>query len=84
MPEERDAFAIVQALNYFEVMVFGRHIDVYSDHDPLQYVVRGAPANSKFYRWSIFLNRFDITVYHRHGYFNVNADHFTRAPMKEV
>ena len=28
-PVEREAFAVVQALNYFEVIVFGHHIDIY-------------------------------------------------------
>ena len=56
LPVEREAFAVVQALNYFEVIVFGWHVDVFSDHDPLKYVICGAPANSKLCRWSINLN----------------------------
>ena len=83
-PVEREAFAVVQALNYFEVLVFGRHVDVYSDHDPLKYVICGAPANSKLCRWSIYLNRLDITVYHRPAHLNVIADYYSRAPMKEI
>ena len=50
---------------------------------PLKYVICGAPANSKLCRWSIYLNRFDITVYHRPGHLNVIADYYSRAPMKE-
>jgi hypothetical protein len=82
-PIEREAFAIIQSLDYFEVIIFGHHVDVYTDHDPLKYIICGAPANSKLARWSIYLNRFDITVYHRRGHLNFIADFYSRAPIVE-
>jgi hypothetical protein len=78
---EREAFAVVYALNYFNVMTYRSHVDVYSDHDPLKYIVTGAPGNAKLCRWSLALQAHDITVYHRPGKKNINADFWTRADM---
>ena len=80
-PVEREALAVVHALNYFDVIVYGCHFDVYTDHDPLKYVICGAPSNSKLCRWSLSLQRFDMTAFHRAGHRNINADYFSRCEV---
>ena len=36
-PIEREAFAVIYALNYFDVLIYGRRVEVFTDHDPLKY-----------------------------------------------
>ena len=78
---EREAYAIVRSLDNFEVLIFGHHVDIFCDHDPLRFIICGAPNNSKLCRWNLYLARFDITVYHKAGHLNFIADYYSRATM---
>jgi hypothetical protein len=75
---EKESYAVIYALRQFDVIVFGSHIDLYSDHDPLSYMMNGSPKSAKMTRWSISLNRYDITIHYKQGVLNVNADCLSR------
>ena len=75
---EKEAYAVVYALKKFDTIVFASHIDLYTDHNPLQYLASCVPQSSKLTRWSLSLTRYDITVRHIKGSLNVTADCLSR------
>ena len=44
---EREAYAVIWALNRFRDIVYGTKVTVYCDHNPLQYVRECAPKSAK-------------------------------------
>ena len=66
---EREAYAIIWALDKFRDLVFGSKITVVCDHnplqyirDPLQYIRDCAPKSAKLLRWSLALQEFDLEI----------------------
>jgi hypothetical protein len=74
----RDLILILFALRKFDVWVFGAKINLYSDHNPLQYLVSCAPRSAKLTRWALSLTRYDLNVQHIKGTDNVSADFLSR------
>ena len=75
---EREAFAVIHALNHFEVIVHGSPIRLYCDNDPLQALVNNSLTSNKICRWMLYMQKFDITVYHIPGSLNIVADNLSR------
>jgi len=75
---ERDAYGILFALKKFEYIIFGRKIELYTDHNPLQYLTASAPNSPKLTRWLQSLAQCDITVRRIKGRDNVIADCLSR------
>ena len=75
---EKEAYAIIHALQKFDYLIFGREIHLYTDHDPLQYLAVSAPKSSKLTRWALSLSRYNIQVHHTRGVDNVIADCLSR------
>jgi len=59
---EREAYAIIWALEKLRDTIFGSKITVVSDHNPLQYVRDCAPKSAKLLRWSLALQDFDLEI----------------------
>ena len=49
---EREAYAVLVALKKYMNWIFGTQVTVYSDHNPLQYLIESAPKSAKLMRWS--------------------------------
>ena len=64
---EREAFSVIFALQKFDVIIFGSKIILFTDHNPLKFLVNGAPKSAKLTRWSLSLQRYDIEVKHIAG-----------------
>jgi len=75
---EREAYAIIWALNRFRDTIFGAQITVVSDHNPLQYIRDCAPKSAKLLRWALALQEFDLIVKYKKGTENVVADFLSR------
>ena len=75
---EKEAFAVIAILHRLDVIVFGFHILLYTDHNPLTYLVNCLPKSAKLTRWALALQRYDITVLHRSGKDNSNVDSLSR------
>ena len=75
---EKEAYAVIFALRKFDVWVFGAKINLYSDHNPLQYLVSCAPRSAKLTRWALSLTRYDLNVQQIKGTDNVSADFLSR------
>jgi hypothetical protein len=75
---DREAFAILYALQKFGVIVFGSKIILYSDHNPLQFMTKGNPSSAKLLRWSLAIQKYDLDVRHIKGSDNKVADCLSR------
>ena len=75
---EREAYAVLSALNKFDTWVFGARVLVVSDHNPLTYLTQGMPQGAKLARWALALQRYNMTITYREGSRHGNADAMSR------
>jgi len=75
---EREAYAILWALNKFHDITFGAHITILCDHDPLKYLLENTTHSPKLTRWSLAIQQYDISILHIKGSKNVLADGLSR------
>lgn len=78
---EKEALALVLALQHFEVYVGGaaQPVAVYTDHNPLTFLDRMRNQNHRLMRWSLILQGFNINIQHIRGCDKVVADALSRA-----
>ena len=78
---EKEALALVLALQHFEVYVGGaaQPVTVYTDHNPLTFLDRMRNHNQRLMRWSLLLQGFNLNIQHIRGRENVVADALSRA-----
>jgi hypothetical protein len=75
---EREAYAIIWALAKYQDIIFGCHIMIFSDHNPLTYLTENIPKSAKLTRWTLALQEYDITLKYNKGKLNVLADGLSR------
>lgn len=82
----REALAIVFTLEKLYKYIFGHHVEVFTDHKPLEGIFRskrGAPSviASRLQRYVWRLSHFDYSVTYKKGVENGNADCLSRLPI---
>ena len=65
---EKEAYAIVWALNYFSAYIFGQNVIVYSDHPALQWLRNMKKPNGKLARWLLHFEEFYYEIIHKAGH----------------
>ena len=75
---EREAYAVIWALNRFKSWICLSKIKIFSDHNPLTFLTESTTKSSKLARWSLALQEFDIQFFYRPGNKNVVADFLSR------
>lgn len=80
---EREAYAIVWALQRLESWLYGSSIVVVTDHNPLRFLTLSAPHSARLTRWALALQRFDLRVEYKKGKQNSNADALSRLVVPE-
>lgn len=81
----REALAIVFALKKFHKFVFGHFVTIFTDCQPLPAIFSGKKdistvINSRFLRWMLLLQNYDVEIRHRPKRLTVNADALSRLP----
>ena len=71
---EKEAGAIVWALQKFKNYVFAKPIEIQTDHRPLVHLKTLAEKSSRVARWILVLHKFDKKTAHLKGSQNVRAD----------
>ena len=76
---EKEALAIVYAVDKFHYYLYGRHFIIQSDHQPLSHLFNNAKAisptsSSRIKRWSLTLSAYSYTITHKPGKNLGNAD----------
>jgi len=62
---ERESYAIMVALLKWHDIIFGSHITMWCDHNPLTYIVSCAPKISRLTRWALALQQYNLTLKNR-------------------
>ena len=77
---EKEALALILALQHFEVYVSGGRepIEVRTDHNPLVFLNRFKNKNSRLTRWSILLQEWNLLIKHVNRKDNVVPDALSR------
>lgn len=78
---EKEALALIWALQHFEVYVGGgvHPVVVFSDHNPLTFLSSLQNTNQRLMRWALFLQPYNLSIRHIKGSDNVMADALLRA-----
>ena len=81
---EKEALALIWALQHFEVYVgFGSSpVVVYTDHNPLTFLCSLSCPNRRLMRWTLFLQSYCLEIRHIKGKDNIVADALSRAPVE--
>ncbi len=77
---EKEALALILALQHFEVYVgsSSQLVTVYTDHNPLVFLQRMSNANHRLMRWSLICQSYNLLICHKKGIDNVIADTLSR------
>jgi len=78
---EKEALALIQALQHYEVYLkpTAEPVQVFTDHNPLTFIHRCKSSNQRVLRWSLLLQDYDLSINHIPGSENVVADALSRA-----
>lgn len=75
---EKEAYAVVWSLNKYHDIIFGAHVTVFTDHNPLLYLLQNTTHSAKLTRWSLSIQQYDVSFEHIKGKKNVLADGLSR------
>jgi len=75
---EREAYAVLQAVNKYKQWTYNTKVTVHSDHNPLTFLTSTAPKSAKLMRWSLALAEFNMEFKYRSGKSNIPADTLSR------
>jgi len=75
---EREAFTIICALRKRHAIIFGSHIVIYFDHNPLTCVVQCVPKSTRLMGWAHALQQYDFELRYKTGKCNMAADCLSR------
>ena len=77
---EREALAVVSAIQEFYPYLYGFHFDLYTDHNPLVSLKTLKDYGGRASRWLLLSQQFQFTVKYKPGGSNGNADSLSRRP----
>ncbi|GFW42339.1 transposon Tf2-9 polyprotein [Trichonephila clavipes] len=80
---EREALAVVWALNKFRGYIDGASITVASDHQPLRWLMKLKSPTGRLARWALQLQSFNLNMEYIPGKSNVVADMLSRPACHE-
>jgi hypothetical protein len=75
---EREALAMIFAIQKFRHYLLGYPFVFYVDHDALKYLINKLDLSGRLARWVLLLQEFDFTIVVRPGKSHGNADHLSR------
>ena len=64
-----------------DLLYYAPSFCVYTDNNPLTYVMKSATLNATGHRWIAELSNFNFTIKYRPGEQNVDADFLSRSPL---
>ena len=81
---EREAYAIIYAIEKLRPYLYGAKFLILTDHKPLRSLFTKQMANTRIQRWSILLSEFGAKICYHKGKLNVRADLLFRMPPHTV
>ena len=79
---EKEALAVVFAVNHFRTYLLGKKFSLITDHSALRWL-HSIEAKGRLGRWVMDLQEYEFTVHHRPGSDNGNADALSRLPRMQ-
>ena len=76
---EKEALALLMALEHFKVYVSHSPVVVYTDNNPLVFIEKMKLKNQRLLRWSLTLQPYNLNIRHIKGTDNLIADALSRA-----
>lgn len=77
---EREALAVLWAMERFRGYVEGAQVSVISDHQPLRWLMSLKSPSGRLARWALALQSYDLNIDYTPGRQNVIADMLSRPP----
>ena len=68
----------------FHEYLYGGSFDVYTDNNPLTYIMTSAKLDATGQRWVAALSLYNFQIYYRSGKINTNADALSRIPWERT
>ena len=68
----------------FHEYLYGGNFDVYTDNNPLTYIMTTAKLDATGQRWVAALSLYNFQIYYRSGKTNANADALSRIPWERM
>lgn len=81
---EKEALAIVLAVEHFRMYLYGQEFVVVTDHQPLKWLMTIKEPQPRVARWIVRLSEYQFTIEYRPGSVNGNADALSRWPADRV
>ena len=78
---EMEGLGVVWAVKHFRPYLYGHACEVYTDHSALTSLLNTLQPSGKLARWGMAIQELDITIHHRAGSSNGNADALSRAAL---
>ena len=80
---EREALAVVWAVQKFRGYIEGSQVTVYTDHQPLKWLFTLKTPTGRLARWSLLLQSYNLNFQYTSGKQNIIADTLSRPPCEE-
>ena len=81
---EKEAYAIIHAIDVFKPYLYGRKFTVYTDHRPLEWLMSKTEPSGRLSRWALKIQEYNIAIGYRAGKNNQNADSLSRIPKPVI
>jgi hypothetical protein len=78
-----ECLAPVWGVSHFRVYLYGRRFVLLTDHEPLKWLMTNEKLTGMHARWAHILSEYDFEIQHRPGKRSVDADGFSRNPLKD-
>ena len=78
---ELETLGLVWAVRYFRPYLLGFPCTVFTDHAACLSILNTARPSGKLARWALSIQEMDLTIKHRPGKSNANADALSRNPI---
>ena len=71
-------------MDKFHDFLYGKHFEVYTDNNPLTYVLTSAKLDATGHRWLAALGSYDFSLKYKSGTSNGDADGLSRRPQDNI
>lgn len=81
---EREAYAVIFALQKLRPYLWGAQFTVFTDHKPLLSLFKAEVKNTRVQRWAMLISEFGCSIEYRKGRNNIRADMLSRIGVATV
>ena len=76
-----ECLAVVWAVIHFRPYLYGTNFTLYTDHQPIKWLMTNDKLTGKLARWALILQEYEFKVIHRPGITHQNADTMSQRPL---